>query len=224
MKRSNFAQNLRELRDSRGMTQAELAKSLDVRQSTVSGWENFGKLPRSQEVTVRLLELFGVTEEELFGFSDGFYARRYGLTDAPDGAIAPSEPQKAYAPVLATVHAGEGDVSAQASGRAPIPFEVWDRHKNGFFPEVIGDCMDQVYPEHCLVYIDPDMEPRNGSIAVVEIEGDFVMRRWYMGNSALLLACESTNPEWDDIVITEDAGEVRARGVVVWFQSREELE
>lgn len=82
--------------------------------------------------------------------------------------------------------------------------------------------MDRVVPEGGVALYDPDMEPGNGSIAVVELE-DYraLMRRWYRGSSTLMLAADS-HSEHEDIVITGD-DPVRVLGVVCWWQAREEL-
>lgn len=89
---------------------------------------------------------------------------------------------------------------------------------------VEGDCMDRVIPEGSHVLVDPDREPGNGSVAVVETEGyRAVMRRWYRGSSNLMLCADSFS-EHDDMVFGPDDGPVRVVGTVVWFQAAEELE
>ena len=57
MKRIRFAENLRELRLNKGLTQKELAKKLEVDQRTVSAWEKKICEP-SYEMLAKLCELF----------------------------------------------------------------------------------------------------------------------------------------------------------------------
>ncbi|MCI2241476.1 S24 family peptidase [Adlercreutzia sp. JBNU-10] len=85
--------------------------------------------------------------------------------------------------------------------------------------------MDKVYPEGCLILVDPDQEPRNGSIAAVSIDGaNYVMRRLLKTPSTIVLAPESFNPEHEDIVITAASGKtVELAGTVVWYQPAKEL-
>ena len=98
-------------------------------------------------------------------------------------------------------------------------------HPNAYFLEVEGDCMDKAYPEGCLILVDPDREPRNGSIAAVSIDGsDYVMRRLLRTANTMILAPESFNTEHEDIVVTASSGKtVNLAGTVVWFQPAEEM-
>ncbi len=217
--------NLRALREDHDMTQNELAAALDVTQTTVAGWENRNVQPRRKMLDA-ICQLFGIGIDDLTSFANGYYAKANGLTTAPDGALAPSEPRKAYAPLYGRVHAGTAQEPEVLSDRVPIPFEVFGHHPHGYFLEVEGDCMDEVYPDGCLVYIDPDLQPRDGSIAVVSIDDeDYIMRRLKLGTDTLLLSPESHNPRWHDLVVTSDSGRtVSMVGTVVWYQSAEEME
>lgn len=60
MKEIRFAQNLRELRKSKKMTQTELARLVGVDQRTVSGWET-GVSEPSYAVLALLCEIFEET-------------------------------------------------------------------------------------------------------------------------------------------------------------------
>ena len=78
--------------------------------------------------------------------------------------------------------------------------------------------MDNVIPEGYDVVVDPDAEPSNGSVVVVEMpDGRAVMRRWLRGGQTLVLAADS-HAEHDDIVVRWDDGPVRVVGRVVWSQ------
>ena len=107
-----------------------------------------------------------------------------------------------------------------------MPLSVSKSHPNAYFLEVEGDCMDKVYPEGCLILVDPDREPQNGSIAAVSIDGsDYVMRRLLRTANTMILAPESFNTEHEDIVITASSGKtVSLAGTVVWFQPAKEME
>ena len=107
-----------------------------------------------------------------------------------------------------------------------LPYEVWDRHREGYFLQVEGNCMSKVYPEGCYIFVDRRMEPQNGSIAVVSIDGeDYVMRRLFMGANKMMLSPDSWEDGYDDIVVSEGDGHtVEFEGVVVWFQASKEME
>lgn len=219
-----FAKNVKALIKDRDTTQQKFAESIGVSITTVNGWLKRGVNPLPFNVDAICKE-YGVTHDDMYGDTNGLYAKLHGLTDALAGAYAAAEPKNAYGPLYGRVHAGDAGEPVLLDDRIPIPYEVWEHHKNGYFLEVEGTCMDLVYPEGCFVYIDRDMAPQNGSIAVVSINGaDFIMRRLHRGASSLLLSPESHDPQWKDIVIDGEETEVKMVGTVVWYQAREEME
>jgi repressor LexA len=144
----------------------------------------------------------------------------------PSNAIKPATSKPAYAPLLGRVHAGEAQEPDVLQDAIPVPYEIIKRHPQGYFLQVEGDCMDNVYPEGCYILIDPEQRPSNGSIAVVSIDGaDYVMRRLYRGANTLILSPDSHNAEHEDMVFTAaDEHTVEFHGTVVWFQSSKEME
>ena len=55
---------LKELRKESGLTQMELARKLNVKQNTISNWEN-GKSKPDIITTTKLAEVFGVSTDEV---------------------------------------------------------------------------------------------------------------------------------------------------------------
>lgn len=210
-----ISQNIKRLRKQAGMTQVELAEKLDVARSTITQWETGWSSPRMGMVQ-KLAGVFGVTSAEMLAEP----------TDLPDGAMLPSDARPAYAPLLGRVHAGDACEPDVIDDRIPIPYEVREAHPRGYFLEVEGGCMSRVYPEGCHIYIDPAQQPRNGSVAVVSIDGaDYVMRRLYNTGRTVVLSPDSWDDCYEDIVITvEDGRTVEYVGTVVWFQPAEEME
>lgn len=210
-----ISQNIKRLRKQAGMTQVELAEKLDVARSTITQWETGWSSPRMGMVQ-KLAGVFGVTSAEMLAEP----------TDLPDGAMLPSDARPAYAPLLGRVHAGDACEPDVIDDRIPIPYEVREAHPCGYFLEVEGGCMSRVYPEGCHIYIDPRQQPRNGSVAVVSIDGaDYVMRRLYNTGRTVVLSPDSWDDCYEDIVITgEDGRTVEYVGTVVWFQPAEEME
>ena len=64
MKEIKFAENLKSLRKSRGLTQTELAEMLGVDQRTVSGWETHVSEP-SYAFLAKLCEIFDETFDDI---------------------------------------------------------------------------------------------------------------------------------------------------------------
>lgn len=225
MEASNFGRNLKALREREQLSQYRFAELLDTTQTTVGNWETRGVKPRSKELVRAICDRFDVTETDLFGFSDGLYAKLHGLDTAPEGALTPSASPVAVLPLRGRVHAGEPTDPVEAEGVVELPASVAAAHPNAYFLEVEGDCMDKVYPEGCYILVDPDREPQDGSVAAVAIDGaDYVMRRLKKGTQSLLLVPESSNAAHREILVTEGDGKVVSLvGTVVWFQAKKEM-
>ena len=210
-----LAENIRKFRTDADLTQAKLADLVGVTRATVTQWETGWSQPRMGAVE-KLSEVLGVSMSELVDDSN--------IKRVPD-AITPTEPRKAYLPLLGKVHAGDAQEPQVFDERISLPYEVWERHRDGYFLQVEGQCMSKIYPEGSYILIDPMQRPTNGSIAVVSIDGaDYVMRRLYKGSSVLVLSPDSWEAGYEDIVIAGDDHTVEFVGSVVWFQASGELE
>lgn len=206
--------NIRRLREQRGLTQEQLGKMVDVSRSTITQWERGWTTPRMGNVQL-LAGALGVSTADI-------------IADElpPSNAIKPATAKPAYAPLLGRVHAGKAQEPDVLQDAVPVPYEIIKRHPQGYFLQVEGDCMDNVYPEGCYILIDPEQCPSNGSIAVVSIDGaDYVMRRLYRGANTLILSPDSHNAEHEDMVFAATTEHtVEFHGTVVWFQSSKEME
>lgn len=206
--------NIRRLREQRGLTQEQLGKMVDVSRSTITQWERGWTTPRMGNVQL-LAGALGVSTADI-------------IADElpPSNAIKPTTAKPAYAPLLGRVHAGKAQEPDVLQDAVPVPYEIIKRHPQGYFLQVEGDCMDNVYPEGCYILIDPERRPSNGSIAVVSIDGaDYVMRRLYRGANTLILSPDSSNAEHEDMVFAATTEHtVEFHGTVVWFQSSKEME
>lgn len=204
------------------ITQEALARIAGVTPGSVTGWRK-GARPRNDAV-VKICDYFDITEDDLLSDRYGLAAKEHGRA-LPADALPVYSSGEATVPLLALgrVHAGELADEEAAEGRVEVPASVLERHPRAFALAVEGDCMDRVVPEGAHVLVDPDREPGNGSIAVVETEGyRAVMRRWYRGSSTLMLSADSFS-EHDDLIFGPDDGPVRVVGTVVWWQAPGEM-
>lgn len=212
-----IADNIKRLRLKRDWTQEHLADLVGVTRSTVTQWETGWSQPRMGAVE-KLAAAFGVSVADMVDD---------GQRELPRGAILPRKSKAAYAPLLGRVHAGDPQDPDVVDGpMVELPESIAEAHPRAYFLEVEGDAMDRVYPEGCLILVDPDREPQNGSIAAVSIDGaDYVMRRLLRTSNTMVLAPESFNPEHEDIVVTAASGKtVELAGTVVWYQPSREME
>ena len=202
-----------------------LARIAGVSTATVSRWRT-GQTDNIRKANLdRICEQLELTPDDILSSSAGLAAKEHGRCCPPASAI-PVKASASTVPLLTLgrVHAGELTDEEAAERCVEVPASVLDGHPRAFALLVEGDCMDRVIPEGSHVLVDPDREPGNGSVAVVETEGYMaVMRRWYRGSSNLMLCADSFS-EHDDMVFGPDDGPVRVVGTVVWFQAAEELE
>lgn len=224
----SIATNIKRLREIFDLTQADLAEVAGVTKNAVSQWENGRAEPRMGAIE-RMAACYGITKSHIIedGGMDLIDPVTRKPRNMPKSALLPvEEPRPAYAPLLGRVHAGDACEPDVIDDRIPIPYEVREAHPHGYFLEVEGTCMSRVYPEGCHIYIDPAQQPRNGSVAVVSIDGaDYVMRRLYNTGRTIVLSPDSWDDRYEDIVITgEDGRTVEYVGTVVWFQPSEEME
>lgn len=80
----NTAQRIAALRDEKHMSQAELAKALNISASTVGMWETGKRMP-SPDLIKSLSKLFGVSSDYLLGITDKRHY--YSLSDKDNRAI-----------------------------------------------------------------------------------------------------------------------------------------
>ena len=67
----HIAENIRQLRNARNMTQATLAKRVGVTNATISAYEVGARVP-SFEVLIKLAQVFHVSTDNLLGISNRF--------------------------------------------------------------------------------------------------------------------------------------------------------
>lgn len=145
----------------------------------------------------------------------------YGMA----GGISIYSGNRATVPLitLGRVHAGPFSEEVAIENKVEVPATVLENHPRARALVVEGDCMDRFALPGMAVVFDPDLNPANGSVAVVETDGhEAVMRRWYRGGDTLMLVADS-HSEHPDIVLRWEDGPVRVLGVVVWVQSSKEL-
>ena len=205
------------------ITQEALARIAGVAPSSVNGWRN-GAVPRKNAIE-RMCKALEISRDDIMSDEYGLAAKEHGRYAMPDGAM-PVVASSATVPLLTLgrVHAGAMTDEEEVAHRVEVPASVCENHPRAFSLEVEWDCMVRVLPEGSHVLVDPDREPGNGSIAVVETEAySAVMRRWYRGSSTLMLTADS-HCEQEDMVFGPEDGPVRVVGTVVWWQAPREME
>ena len=206
--------NMGEMRRRAGFTQKQAAEAADIPLGTLRRWEQ-GQNDPDMGSLMKLADLYHTTLDSML-VSD---------RDLPPNAI-PVRGTSAMVPVrvLGSTHAGERMDELESDYDVEFPEGVVERHPGCFALKVEGDCMDRRYPNGCMVLVDPAMEPRNGHAVVAEFDdGRSLLRTYMRGSSTLMLTADSFS-EYEDIIVTPDDPPVRTVGVVVWYQSSEEVD
>ena len=68
----SFKERLRELRLRSGLTQAELAKKIEVSERTIQNYEMGKRRPQNFEIVSKMAEALGTTSESLLGATGGY--------------------------------------------------------------------------------------------------------------------------------------------------------
>lgn len=149
MEKSVFGKNLKALRESRAVTQVELADAIGVTSMTISNWESRGiGRPKNKDTIDRLCEVLDCSESDLFGISDGYYE------------VAVLKGRKVGAKGRLLEHEDGGTVYA--------PPELCSR---GNYFATMGDLsMGKRIPLGCNVLIDIYAEPSNDDIVLVSVD------------------------------------------------------
>lgn len=200
----DFAQRVKKLRTDAGLTQGEVAKKVGLTNRAVGAWEAGRAKPRL-DVMNALADLFGVPVSELLGERQVVGSSR-------------------LVPLLGYTHMGEAVDEDACDRMVEVPTSVAEAHPAGYCVHADGGCMDNRYPDDCVLMVDPDMEPRNGCAVLAEVEGyRSVVRTYLRGSSTLVLSPDSHTGSYEDIVVTADDPPVSLKGVVVWYQAERDV-
>lgn len=202
---------IKEIRQKRGITQAELAKQIGVAQNTLSYWEN-GKYDVDNDSLKKIADYFQVTTDYLLAHSHSSASEALPAFDNIFriekklfpllGEIACGEPIYAEEKHESYVLAGsdlEADFCLRAKGDSMVNARILD-----------GD----------IVFIKKTPMVNNGEIAAVIIGDEATLKRvyYYADSSKLILTPE--NPKYEPLVyVGEELNSIRIIGKAVAFHS-----
>lgn len=215
---SSYGRNIKALREREGLTQQQLADVLGVTQNTIGGWETRDKRPKQQSIIDDICRRFNVTQQDLFGFSDGLYAQQTGL-----GMMREARSFDNKCPIAGSISAGNPDEAIEYTGEyAEVPSRYMERWPSAFVLIVKGDSMDQLFLAGSRVLVVPsdDLEVKTGDIAAIKVNGDeATIKEIRFVDDFIVLVPHSNNPEHKRRIIDPDdpdAPEVKVLGRVVW--------
>lgn len=183
-----LSNNLKRYLERKGITQTDMARDLNIPETTVSNWMKAETYPRPDKIQL---------------MADYFNIRRSDLTEDRPNNIVEIQPNFIKIPILGTIACGE-PILAEENMEGYI-YEVADGLPSGKLFTLIakGDSMEPTIQNGSKVIVREQSFVENGEIAAVLVNGDTeatLKRVKKQGNMIILIP---DNSKYEPIVITE---------------------
>jgi len=194
-----MAKNLKLLLDRRGLSQTDMARDLNIPETTVSNWMKASTYPRIDKIQL---------------VADYFDVRRSGLTEEKPTNLIEVSQKTVIIPILGHIACGD-PILVEAN------FENYRRVlEEGlptgelFYLQAKGDSMFPTIPDGSMVLIRHQNDVESGEIAVVTFNGntEATLKRVKKQDDIIMLIPD--NPKHIPIIVTQDK-QVRIIGKVV---------
>lgn len=187
--RQVLANNIQRLLDRKGATQTDMAKDLNIPETTVSSWLKGKKYPRIGNIQM-MADYFGILKSEI-------------TEERPNNLIEVS-PRTVRIPVLGKIACGDPILADE--NIETYRYEFADSLPSGeiFILEAKGKSMHPTVPDGCFVMIRQQNEVENGEIAAVLINGndEATLKRVKRQGDIVMLMPD--NAEFEPIIVTEE--------------------
>lgn len=209
---ADFGKRLKKARTDKGLTQQELAESINTSKSMISGYEN-GKNDPARSVLINLSKQLGVSINYLMGWNDG-PSEDIDISKIP-GVIMPVKLKRI--PILGSIACGE-PLFAEQNYEG---YFMLDENLAGadFCLRAKGDSMIEANIfERDLVFFKKTNDVENGTIAAVLIDDEATLKR--ISKSEDMLILQPCNRIYSPIIIKpEDDKRVLILGEMVGVYS-----
>lgn len=202
---------IKELRQSRKITQVELAKYLNVSQGTLSFWEQEKYEPDTKSLK-KLADYFGVSIDYLLGGKE----KAAASSDLSDYGVFPIKLKKFR--VLGDIACGK-PIYADEDRETVVLADA--EIKADFCLYAKGDSMIGArIMDGDIVFVRAQDMVDNGDIAAVIIGDEATLKRVYYYPDKHKLVLNAENPHYEPLVYTdEELNDIRILGKAVAFQS-----
>lgn len=209
--------NLNALMRKEGVSQSEIARRASIEKQTVSSWMRGVSFPSAKNIQ-SIVDAFGITTDDLLSFESGLSAKEHSLHSCK--AIKPSYSYHVV-PIVGDVAAGDPCEAIELIDDVlTVPEAFRETHPDARALRIHGESMNKLFPEGTYVVYDPELEIRDGDVAVVYVNGDdATVKRVYFAGDTVVLHPESTMDEFLDRAInTKDPASppVTFAGRVIW--------
>ena len=169
----NIANNIKLIRNQKGLSQATLAALVGVDRSAVAQWENGIAFPRKQHL-IHLAEVLETTPAALVGNASN---------------------EAAFIPLI--------DTSGELTGESlEVPVGLFERHPRARALVMPDNGMANLFTRGLAVIHDPTLEPTNGQIAAILYEGHVLVRHLFYGSNTIMLTSDSFE-DCPDVIVTD---------------------
>lgn len=191
---------IKHLRKKNKMTQADLAKRLDVATTSVSGWERGANRPLMDKIEI-MADMFNVPIGYFFATTENKDSVKF-INIPILGEIACGEPITAEENIQ-----GYYERSAEGLPSGPV-----------FYLRAKGKSMEPKIPDGSLVLIREQKDVENGEIAAVLVNGDTeaTLKRVRKVQGSIIL--EPLNPDFSPYIVNkENPGKILGKAMEVTF-------
>ena len=205
---ARFNERLRSLRKGKGLTQQQLADTLEISKSSVNMYER-GEREPGFETLEAIASVFNVDMNYLYGKSEVRNSLFAAEETVPDGFE--ELPATKVVPIVGRIACGEPITAEQnIEGTAAVP-ATW---RASFCLICKGDSMEPRIKNGDLVAIRKQEMVENGEIAAVRIGGEATLKHVYIYPNYIELRPE--NPAYESIIkMREEMNEVQIEGKAV---------
>lgn len=214
----DFPNNLRKIREVKGLSKSELARRVGVSDVIIGYWESGKNEPRMGKVEL-VASVLGVTIDELLF---GEQLIKSTSNKLPLEAVA-VKGCSSRVPLYGSIAAGIPLEMISIEDYIEIPEYIANQYPDSFLLKVTGDSMNKVVPNGAYALIVPCEEVSNGEVAAIVVNGyDATLKRFYRLQNTLVLEPDSYNPEHSakSFDTNRDEGEsFKIIGKMVWFMS-----
>ena len=206
-----MSNNLGAARKAAGLTQKDAARISGIPLGTIRRWEQGVNEPDTESI-ILLAQVYGTTTDTILGSE---YAEKIP-------GVIKTRPTSKETHVYGRIPAGTPLEAMPVSDETWwIPNDLWEEHQKAFYLRVSGDSMDKLFPDGCLILIDPEASVSSGDVAAIFVNGDdATVKRIFFAGDTIVLHPESHNSAHRDISIDSsdpDAPAVRVIGKVVSY-------
>ena len=200
---------IKKFRESRNMTQLELAQKAEKGNGTIGDIE-WGSIKGKQSTLKKISDALELTGEEREKLDNAFLGKNINKAFSKEKTnLFIYDEEMILIPVMAKASAGNGYINFS---NEPLYNKLI--RKNGFnekcyLIEVVGDSMEPLIQDGSYVVIDPyQTDYIENKIYVVKYDEEMYIKRVILKPESNLMVLKSVNPKYEDIYITADKGDM----------------